>query len=69
MTRNGVHSRPSANGSLRNENRCGESDSPTLVAPPGAEKTLRPSSASRPEVASPKGKMRSATASGGSTTS
>ena len=51
MTKKGAHSRPGSIGSLRKENGCGESDSPKRVPPPGAEKTLRPSSASRPDVA------------------
>src|SRR3984957_11333676 len=66
--RNGSHSSPGSLGSLLRSNATSLKRSPLRLPPPGAEKTLRPSSASRPEQASPSISTRSATASGGSST-
>ena len=62
---NGAHSIPGWAGSLSRVNGRGDRDSLRRVPPPGAENALRPSSASRPDIAWESTTMRSATASGG----
>ena len=64
----GAHSRPGWAGSPPSVNGSGHRRSPTRVPPPGAENGLRPSSASRPDMASDSATIRSAVASGGTIT-